>query len=111
MTNLPIVRLNRTGLELLQAMTHQAVRGAGGKIWGPGLRTGRSSRDSGTLEHWALPTYSLCYYGAAGDEGHKSPRATVHKAKWEIPAPPTNSEGIGPVHGGRSNLRGSKTHL
>ena len=30
------------------------------------------------LEHWSLPTYSLCYYGIVPPGGHR------HKAKWDL---------------------------
>lgn len=61
--NLPIIRLNRTGLEMLQAMNGHTTVGAlaekyGQKICGPDGQPGQWH-----LEHWALPTFSLCYYG------------------------------------------------
>jgi hypothetical protein len=61
--NLPIVRLNRTGLELLKAMNGHITVGRlleryGSKVCGPDGQPGQWH-----LERWALPNYSLCYYG------------------------------------------------
>jgi ubiquinone/menaquinone biosynthesis C-methylase UbiE len=76
--NLPIIRLNRTGLEMLQAMNGHTSVGAlvekyGSQVCGPDGQPGRWH-----LEHWALPTYSLCYYGTEPPGGHR------HKAKWDV---------------------------
>ena len=76
--NLPIVRLNRTGLELLQAMNGHTTVGAllekyGTRVCGPDGQPGQWH-----LEHWALPTYSICYYGTEPPGGHR------HKAKWDL---------------------------
>ena len=72
------MRLNRTGLEMLQAMngTRQSVRwlrNTGPRVCGPDGQPGQWH-----LEHWALPTYSLCYYGTEPPGGHR------HKAKWDL---------------------------
>jgi ubiquinone/menaquinone biosynthesis C-methylase UbiE len=76
--NLPIVRLNRTGLEMLKAMNgHITVRALveryGAKICGPDGQPGQWH-----LERWALPNYSLCFYGSEPPGGHR------HKAKWDV---------------------------
>ena len=76
--NLPIIRLNRTGLDMLQAMNGHTTVGAlveqyGSKICGPDGQPGQWH-----LEYWALPTYSLCYYGTEPPGGHR------HKAKWDL---------------------------
>jgi len=76
--NLPLVRLNRTGLEMLKAMNGHVSVGAliekyGAHICGPDGQTGKWH-----LERWALPTYSLCYFGAEPPGGHR------HKAKWDV---------------------------
>ena len=76
--NLPIIRLNRTGLELLQEMTGHTTVGAlaekyGTKVCGPDGQPGQWH-----LQRWALPTYSLCYYGTEPPGGHR------HKAKWDV---------------------------
>jgi ubiquinone/menaquinone biosynthesis C-methylase UbiE len=76
--NLPIMRLNRIGLEMLQAMNGHTAVGAlvekyGTQVCGPDGQPGQWH-----LEHWALPTYSLCYYGTEPPGGHR------HKAKWDL---------------------------
>lgn len=76
--NLPIVRLNSTGLEMLKAMNgHTTVRTLieryGDKVCGPDGQPGQWH-----LERWALPNYSLCYYGSEPPGGHR------HKAKWDL---------------------------
>jgi ubiquinone/menaquinone biosynthesis C-methylase UbiE len=76
--NLPLVRLNRTGLEMLKAMNgHISVDALlekyGTRICGPDGQPGRWH-----LERWALPTYSLCYFGAEPPGGHR------HKVKWDV---------------------------
>ena len=76
--NLPIIRLNRTGLEMLQAMDGHTTVGAlvekyGTKVWGPDGQPGQWH-----LAHWALPTYSLCYFGTEPPGDHR------HKAKWDL---------------------------
>ena len=45
----------------------------GTKICGPDGQTGRWH-----LERWALPTFSLCYFGTEPPGGHR------HKAKWDV---------------------------
>ena len=69
--NLPIVRLNRTCLEMLQAMNGHTAVGAlvekyGAKVCGPDGQPGQWH-----LAHWALPTYSLCYFGTEPPGGHR----------------------------------------
>ena len=76
--NLPIIRLNRHGLTMLQAMNGHTTVGMlveqfGQLVCGPDGQPGRWH-----LEHWALPTYSLCYYGTEPPGGHR------HKAKWDL---------------------------
>ncbi len=76
--NLPIVRLNRTGLEMLKSMNGHTTVGAllekyGSRVCGPDGEPGRWH-----LERWSLPTYSLCFYGAEPPGGHR------HKAKWDV---------------------------
>lgn len=74
----PLVRLNRVGVDLLTAMNGHTTVGAllaqcGEKICGPDGQPGRWH-----LERWATPNYSLCYYGAEPPGGHR------HRAKWDI---------------------------
>jgi ubiquinone/menaquinone biosynthesis C-methylase UbiE len=76
--NLPLVRLNRTGLDLLKAMTGHRTVGTlveqyGAKICGPDGQPGEWH-----LARWATPNYSLCYYGTEPPGGHR------HQAKWDI---------------------------
>lgn len=76
--NLPLVRLNRTGLEMLKAMNgHISVEALleryGARTCGPDGQPGKWH-----LERWALPTYSLCYFGTEPPGGHR------HKAKWDL---------------------------
>ncbi len=76
--NLPLVRLNRAGFELLTSMDgHTTVASLlnkfGGWVCGPDGENGRLS-----LERWSLPNYSLCYFGTEPPGGHR------HKAKWDI---------------------------
>jgi ubiquinone/menaquinone biosynthesis C-methylase UbiE len=76
--NLPLVRLNRVGLEMLKAMNGHTSVGVllekyGNRICGPDGQSGRWH-----LERWALPTYSLCYFGTDPPGGHR------HKAKWDV---------------------------
>ena len=63
--NLPLIRLNRTGLDLLKAMTGHTTVGTlveqyGTKICGPDGQPGEWH-----LARWATPNYSLCYYGVS----------------------------------------------
>src|ERR1700693_4971768 len=58
----PIVRINRLGTHLLNAMNGNNTVGTllnkfGNSICGMHDETGRWC-----LEHWSLPRYSLCYY-------------------------------------------------
>lgn len=76
--NVPLVRLNRIGVEMLRSMNGHTTVGAlleqyGSKICGPDGQPGQWH-----LERWATPNYSLCYYGAEPPGGHR------HKAKWDI---------------------------
>ena len=75
--NLPLIRLNRIGLDMLKAMNGHTTVGMlieqyGTKVCGPDGQPG-----SWHLERWATPNYSLCYFGAAAPGGHR------HKAKWD----------------------------
>ena len=74
---LPLVRLNQTGVEMLRAMNGHTTVGAlleqyGDKICGPDGQPGHWH-----LARWATPNYSLCYYGAEPPGGHR------HQAKWD----------------------------
>jgi len=77
--HLPLVRLNRMGIELLTAMDGKATVGwlldkFGKWVCGPDGETGRWH-----LERWALPRYALCYYGMEAPTGqHRS------QAKWDL---------------------------
>jgi hypothetical protein len=76
--NVPLVRLNRIGVEMLRSMNGHTTVGAllekyGTKVCGPDGQPGHWH-----LERWATPNYSLCYYGAEPPGGHR------HKAKWDI---------------------------
>lgn len=76
---LPLVRLNRMGIELLTSMDGKASVGwlldkFGKWVCGPDGETGRWH-----LERWALPRYALCYYGTEPPTGqHRS------NAKWDL---------------------------
>jgi ubiquinone/menaquinone biosynthesis C-methylase UbiE len=75
---LPLIRLNRVGMELLTAMDGHVTVGAlqdryGKWVCGPGGETGQWH-----LERWSLPTYSLCYFGTAPPTGDR------HGAKWDL---------------------------
>jgi ubiquinone/menaquinone biosynthesis C-methylase UbiE len=76
--DLPLIRLNRVGAELLAAIDGQATVGAllqkfGKWVCGPDGETGRLH-----LERWSLPRYSLCYFGM------EPPTADRHGAKWDL---------------------------
>ena len=76
--DLPLIRLNRTGLDLLKAMNGHTAVGTlleqyGTRICGPDGQPG-----SWHLERWATPNYSLCYYGTEPPGGHR------HRAKWDV---------------------------
>ncbi|WP_447976736.1 class I SAM-dependent methyltransferase [Candidatus Nitrospira bockiana] len=76
--DLPLIRLNRVGVELLSAIDgHVTVGGLlerfGKWVCGPDGQTGQWH-----LERWALPTYSLCYYGTEPPSGDR------HGAKWDL---------------------------
>src|SRR5213594_4852515 len=68
----PLVKINRAGLNLLNAMNGEVTVAAllekfGPRVCGPNGETGRQC-----LERWPVPKYSLCYFGAeppAGDRG------------------------------------------
>ncbi|UVT16692.1 MAG: class I SAM-dependent methyltransferase [Nitrospira sp.] len=75
---LPLVRLNRAGTDMLRSMNgHNTVGNLletyGTRVCGPDGQPGQWH-----LERWATPNYSLCYYGAEPPGGH------THKAKWDI---------------------------
>ncbi len=76
--NLPLVRLNRAGLELLTSMDGQTTVASlhhkfGRWVCGPDGETGQSC-----LERWSLPNYSLCYFGSEPPQGDR------HGAKWDL---------------------------
>ncbi len=76
--HLPLIRLNRVGMELLTAMDGHVTVGAlqdryGKWVCGPDGETGQWH-----LERWSLPTYSLCYFGTEPPTGDR------HGAKWDL---------------------------
>lgn len=76
--DLPLVRLNRMGAALLGAMNgrltiHTLLEQFGTWICGPNRETGQWY-----LERWALPRYSLCYFGTNPPAGHSV------NAKWDL---------------------------
>jgi ubiquinone/menaquinone biosynthesis C-methylase UbiE len=76
--HLPLIRLNRVGLELLLAMDGHVTVGAlhdrfGKWVCGPDGETGQWH-----LERWSLPTYSLAYYGS------EPPSQDRHGARWDL---------------------------
>ena len=76
--DLPLVKLNRMGASLLGAMDGrsniQTLLNQFGKwVCGPNQETGRYF-----LERWAIPRYSLCYYGSEAPSGHSV------NAKWDL---------------------------
>ncbi|MGH7205250.1 MAG: hypothetical protein ACREI2_03450, partial [Nitrospiraceae bacterium] len=76
--NLPLLRLNPLGLELLTSMDGQTTVAAllhkyGKWVCGPDGQTGRWH-----LERWSLPGYSLCYFGTEPPAGDR------HGAKWDL---------------------------
>jgi SAM-dependent methyltransferase len=75
---LPLIRLNRAGAELLGAMDGQVTVGwllqrFGDRVCGPDGETGRWH-----LERWPLRAYSLCYYGA------EPPTKDRAGARWDL---------------------------
>ena len=75
---LPMIRLNRRGASLLAAMDGKSslatlLHQFGKWVCGPNNETGQWH-----LERWALPHYSLCYYGSEPPSGHSS------DAKWDL---------------------------
>lgn len=75
---LPLIRLNRRGASLLAAMDGKSTLATllhqfGKWVCGPNNETGRWH-----LERWALPHYSLCYYGSEPPSGHSA------EAKWDL---------------------------
>jgi len=74
----PLMRINREGATLLSAMDGQTAVGLlltkfGSRICGSNGETGRWC-----LEHWSLPRYSLCYYGA------EVPAKDRGDARWDL---------------------------
>ena len=75
---IPLVRVNHAGASLLSAMDGQATVGSllakfGNLACGANGETGRWC-----LEHWSLPRYSLCYFGAA------VPAKDRGDARWDL---------------------------
>jgi SAM-dependent methyltransferase len=75
--DLPLIRLNRQGAALFAAIDGRTTVGSllarfGLLVCGPDGETGRWH-----LERWALPRYSLCYYGT------EPPTADRHGMKWD----------------------------
>ncbi len=75
---LPIVRLNRMGFEMLSAMTGHITVGALLEKYGRWVCGPDGSLGQWHLERWALPNYSLCYFGTEPPGGHR------HRAKWDL---------------------------
>lgn len=75
---LPLVRLNRLGFELLSAMTGHTTVGALLDKYGKWVCGADGHDGRWCLERWALPNYSLCYFGTEAPGGHR------HKAKWDV---------------------------
>lgn len=76
--HLPLIRLNRVGMELLMAMDGHVTVGAlqdryGKWVCGPDGETGQWH-----LERWSLPTFSMCYFGTEPPSGDR------HGAKWDL---------------------------
>ena len=76
--NLPLIRLNRVGIELLTSMDGHVTVGAlqdryGKWVCGPDGETGQWH-----LQRWSLPNYSLCYFGIEPPVGER------HGAKWDL---------------------------
>ncbi len=74
----PLVRINRTGAALLAAMDGQAT--VGGLLDKFGTRPCGAKGETGRwcLEHWSLPRYSLCYFGA------EVPAKDRGEARWDL---------------------------
>ena len=75
---IPLVRINRLGANLLKAMDGKITVGTlaakfGNRICGAQGETGRWC-----LEHWALPRYSLCYFGS------EPPMKDRGDARWDL---------------------------
>jgi SAM-dependent methyltransferase len=75
---IPLIRLNPAGAELLAAMDGNVTLGTlleryGGRVCGHDGETGRWQ-----LERWALPEYSLCYLGA------EAPTTDRTGARWDL---------------------------
>src|SRR6058998_2400672 len=74
----PLVKINRAGLNLLNAMNGKVTVGAllekfGHRVCGPNGETGRQC-----LERWSVPKYSLCYFGAEPPTGDRG------DARWHL---------------------------
>lgn len=75
---LPLLRLNRAGAELLAAMDGKPTVGwllerFGNRVCGPDGETGRWH-----LQRWPLRAYSLCYYGVEPPTGDRA------DARWDL---------------------------
>ncbi|MCA9471363.1 MAG: class I SAM-dependent methyltransferase [Nitrospirales bacterium] len=76
--DLPLIKLNRMGASLLGAMDGRSTLATllsrfGKWVCGPNQETGQWF-----LERWALPRYSLCFYGTEAPSGHNT------EAKWDL---------------------------
>jgi ubiquinone/menaquinone biosynthesis C-methylase UbiE len=74
----PLVKINRAGLNLLNAMNGKVTVAAltekfGRVVCGPNGETGRQC-----LERWPVPKYSLCYFGAEPPTGDRG------DARWHL---------------------------
>jgi ubiquinone/menaquinone biosynthesis C-methylase UbiE len=73
---LPLIRLNRVGMDLLTSLDGRTVGSLlerfGRWVCGPDGETGQWH-----LERWALPRYSLCYFGT-------EPPAEARHTKWDM---------------------------
>lgn len=76
--HLPLIRLNRVGIELLLSIDGQTTVAAllsrfGKWVCGPDGHNGHWH-----LERWSLPRYSLCYFGL------EPPTINRHQASWDL---------------------------
>lgn len=76
--HLPLIRLNRVGIELLLSINGQTTVASllsrfGKWVCGPDGHNGQWH-----LERWSLPRYSLCYFGS------EPPTINRHQASWDL---------------------------
>ncbi|MGH7231136.1 MAG: class I SAM-dependent methyltransferase [Nitrospiraceae bacterium] len=75
---LPLIRLNRVGMELLTAMDGHVTVGALQDRYGKWVCGADGATGQWHLERWSLPTYSLSYFGTEPPTGDR------HGAKWDL---------------------------